>query len=183
MLHPIAQAHRQRVELRQTRGVRLTQGLDAECCGLQQARRMGQARIVLLQGIPLRHVKTQAIHLVALKLQRLALGGHRIDIFTQTDAAAAQCLPIVIQGCDLFRSARHARITIQQHTLRIGAHQRLMRVLSVYIQQLIARFAQLLQGGTSSVDEAARTSPGIQHATQQTYTRIAFQLLLAQPCL
>ena len=144
---------------------------------------MGQARIVLLQNIPLRRIKTQAFQLAALKLQQLAFGSHRIGIFTQADATMAHCLPITIQRSCVFRTVRHACITIQQRTLHVSPQQRLMRVLSVYIQQLIAGYTQLLQGGAASVDKAARTPTAIQHATQQTYIRIAFHLLLAQPCL
>ena len=90
-------------------------------------------------------------------------------------------LPIAIQDCDLFRRSRHARISIQQRALRIGTQQRLMRMLSVYIQQLLARFAHLLQRRAAPVDEAARAPPGIQHAAQQTYARVAFHFLFEQP--
>ncbi len=58
-----------------------------------------------------------------------------------------------------------------------------MRVLPVYVQQLVARLAHLLQRGAAPVDEAARTPPGIQHAPQQAHSFVSFQFLIDQPCL
>ncbi len=181
--HAVAQTRRHGIELREARVIRLAQRFDAECSGLQQARGMGQPRMILLHRCPVRSVKSQTFQFVALELQQFALGSHRFGILAQADAAAAQRLPVAIQRGDLFRRAGHARIPIQQRALGIRSQQRLMGMLSVYIEQLVARFAHLLQSGAASVDETARTAAGIQHPAQQAHARIAFQILFAQPVL
>ena len=139
--------------------------------------------MVFLHRSPVRGVKSQTFQFAALELQQFALSGHCFGILGQADAAAAQRLPVVIQRCNLCRCVGHARIPIQQRPLSIRSQQRLMGVLAVYVEQLIARSTHLLQGGTASVDEAARTAAGIQHPPQQAHILIAFQFLFAQPGL
>jgi hypothetical protein len=56
-------------------------------------------------------------------------------------------------------------------------------MLAVDVDQVLARFAQLLHRGTAAIDKAARTAVGIQRAAQQTSAFVAFQLLFTQPGL
>src|SRR3989338_8121901 len=137
---------------------------------------MREPRMICLCLVPLRRAEVQAVQLVALKLQQLALGCHCPGILAKTDTATAQNLPIAIKDRELLRISRYASITIQQHALHIGTEQRLMRVLAMNIEQLFARFAQLLKGGTAPVDEAARTPASIQYAAQQAHIFIARQV-------
>src|ERR1035437_875057 len=58
-----------------------------------------------------------------------------------------------------------------------------MRVLSVNIQQVPSRFAQLLQGRTATIDKTARTPSGIKCAAKQTLAFIVVEILLFQPGL
>ena len=72
---------------------------------------------------------------------------------------------------------------VEQLQLRRGPQQRLVRVLSVHVDQAFAQLAQLCQGHGRAVDERLAASGGVDRAAREQRAVVAGELVLHQPAL
>ena len=68
---------------------------------------------------------------------------------------------------DVARQWREAAERVEQRALRLGAHERLVRVLAVQVEELRAELAQLRERRRPAVDPGAAAALRVQHAAQQ----------------
>lgn len=73
-----------------------------------------------------------------------------------------------------------AAVCVQQVALRVRAHQALVRVLAVDVDQAVAQLAQLRDGGGRAVDIRAAASLGVDHAAQGEFF-VSVEFALGQP--
>ena len=128
---------------------------------------MRKAAVLIADVSPLARLQRQFVQLRHLPFQPLAFLQDVFGIAFEFLARAPHRLPAAVRIGHRLRLQLQAGLVIQQLALRIGAQQRLMRVLAMNIDQQLAQFTQLRRGRCTAVDEGTRTAGVVNHATQQ----------------
>ena len=74
-----------------------------------------------------------------------------------------------------------AAISIQQSTLLDRLEQGVMRMLTMNIDQILARFLQLQSSCRTAIDERSRTTGGFDHTTHQQNIFLAGKIVFPKP--
>ena len=144
---------------------------------------MRQPRVLRINGIPLALGGRKLGQFLHLPGELLALGIARRRVGFVFGASPGQALPFAIRLSDGQRLLPQSGVLIEQAALHLATQQRLMRILAVYVHQLLASLTKLGECRRMTVDEAARASAVVHHAAQQHPVRVAFERLFRQPVL
>ena len=88
--------------------------------------------------------------------------------------------PLLVQARECADIGLQAGIFVQQLPLRGGMHQRLVRVLPVDVDQLLAEFAQCCQRYRCAIDIGSAAAVTDQDSAQQAFA-VAAQVVLCEP--
>ena len=105
--------------------------------------------------LPFCGAEFERIEFTHLPFEFFTLGRERSGVGFELGKLSAYVLPPPPRrgdrGCGIFQLG----ISIEQPALRCAAHERLMFVLTMHIDQVLARFAQLRGGHAAAVDKSA----------------------------
>jgi hypothetical protein len=103
------------------------------------------------------------------------------EIFLRFIGHCLQPLPVAVGVAGLPRQVLRARMRIEQRALRGRPQQRLVLVLAVDVDQVLAGGFELRERGGMAVDEAARAAAAVDGAPDNQRAGIAGEIRLNQP--
>ena len=156
----LRQAARQRVVAFGERGGRLRRRVDQACGIGEPALRRGE----LLPFAGRQRERGQVVLAIG---EALALLGTRARIGRGGFASFGRIAPRPPCRGKLVGERAKLPETVQQLALRLGAGERLVRVLAVQVEQQGAHFRELRQCGRPAVDPRATSALRVEHAAQQ----------------
>ncbi|KAG1316537.1 hypothetical protein G6F62_013424 [Rhizopus arrhizus] len=147
---------------------------------VQEGLGMRQPGVLGLQRIPFVRAQRQLVQFLNLPLDAIALRRQAGGVFLcgfQLPRPRAPLLPGLADG---LAQIAMAAVSVQQVALGIGAHQALMGMLAVDVDQAVAQFAQLGDGGGRAVDIGAAAALRIDDAAQRQFV-VGVDLAFGQP--
>lgn len=90
-------------------------------------------------------------------------------------------LPVLEQRCERGRFGLERTERIEQRPLRTRSQERLRRMLTVNVHQLIAQFAQQCHRSGLTVDQRARPAVGFDDAPEKQLARVACEIAPGKP--
>jgi hypothetical protein len=158
-----------RRDLRLAGGITFGQYLQGELGAVDEARGMRQALVLLVQRAILRCEKPSVC-----SSRTCQSSCSRSAARPRCRCWPCQASPWPRASCARLPPLPPAGVEpgmrVEQRALRFAAHQRLMRVLAVDVDQRFGHLAQLLDGHRRTIQIGARTAVGIDHAPQQQAT-------------
>src|SRR5688572_191407 len=166
------QACDHRVELREARGFSFREYLESVLRAFYKARRVCKARVLAAQRFPVPACQPERLELLHLPSQAFALSFDSGGVRFRCDPLFPPLLPVPERRARGGRFLEQPTKTVEKLALRGGAQQRLVLVLAVYVDEELARLAELSERGRTAVDEGARTTCGIDDPPHEANTRI-----------
>ena len=170
-------------ELRHARIVAVGQRIHRILRAFDQALGVREPRVLGEQLLPFVGIELERIELAHLPLELLALGRKRRRVGFERRELLPDVLPAAPRGGDSTRCGAQSGIGIEQRALRRRAQQRLVFVLAVNIDQMLARLAQLRERHGAAVDERARAAAAVDHAPHQTRAIVTRKFVVGEPGL
>ena len=106
----------------------------------------------------------------ALRKLRARLRGHLLEP-----------LPVAERLRRVARERLGSGVRVEEFPLGGCAQQRLVRVLAMQVDEPLARFLELREGGGAAIDEAARAARAVKRAAQHQAAGIAGEVALGEP--
>lgn len=122
---------------------------------VQQRLGVRQPGVLGLQRIPFVRTQPQAVQFVRLPLQAVAFGGQRLGVLLGGIELAGQRAPLLPGLRHRLAQFGVPAVGVEQVALGLGAHQALVGVLAVDVDQSVAELAQLGDRGRHAVDVGA----------------------------
>ena len=146
-----------------------------------QLRRVGQARLRGRQVAPFGLGHGERGQLAPAIVQEIALGGRRFRRMRGGIALVGGDAPFAPAVGHFARERREAAEGVDQIALRFRRGERLVRVLAVDGDELLAQLLQLRDGGGAAVDPGAAAALRIEHPPQQHFVAIGREVVLVEP--
>ena len=141
---------------------------------------MGEPAVVGLQRLPLVDREAQLHEFADLPLDALAFFRHRGRLRLRGVERIDRSAPASMGRDDVRDERARTGESVEQCALFRGTHQRLVFVLTVDVDEALADLAQLRRGARTSVHVGARTSTGIDHATEEAFAVVAREVEFGQ---
>ena len=142
---------------------------------------MRQPAVILLQFGPCLGFEGQRLQFLDQPLQPLALARSRFAVLQRARQRLFALLPFPMQPADRRHLGGQPGVLVEQRALGGFAHQRLVRVLAVDVDQQPAQLLQLGHAGRRAIDVGAGAAAGVDHAPGDHHTLFRLEILLAQP--
>ncbi|MNJ19966.1 hypothetical protein D3C77_142920 [compost metagenome] len=154
--------------------------VEAIAALLHQLGAVGEALVLLFDGLKLPGLQGELIQLLHLILDELATGLPLLLLGLEAVELVLQLAPQLIVLAHLIEQQVVTGIAIQQGELIVGFEQQLMRVLAVNVDQQLTQALELHQGDGDAVDVAARAPLGGEYPPHYALT-IVLQLVGGEP--
>jgi len=179
--HQRLEARRDPVDLRQRGRVGFREHVDGRLCGFEQRRGVRQALVIRFDNLPFARLRRNLAEFLhnpsqAVLLRRGARR-HRFGFLARPLAVA----PMSECGSDPGGLFAEAAMLVEQMLLRARLQQRLMRVLTVHIDQQFAQLAQLRKSCRAAIDERAAAPVCIDGPPQQGHVAALLHLVGGEP--
>ena len=176
-----SQAARHGAQLRERCALGLGQRLERRLRAGKKTRAVLHAGLLGADLLPFTFTRRELLEKKKLVLHLGAFGLPCRVIFLGLHRDGLEPLPVTIEVAGVEDELLGTGLRIEQVALRGGAQQRLVRVLAVNVDQVLAGLFQLGQRRGMAVDEAARAAGTIDGSSQNDLTRVAAQVTLGEP--
>ena len=154
---------------------------DAVSCGNDQCCGVREARLGRRELDPFARRNGECKELAVASVENLALCGCSRGALCGRIAVCECSVPRAPPLRDIQRQRCEAAIGIDKIALRLGCFERLMGMLAVNVDQMLAQVFHLGHRRRSRIDPRATLAAGVEHAPQQHRFVLADQIVLDEP--
>lgn len=174
------QPRHDRAQLREHRVVGFGDRAERALHAVDQVRRMREPLVLGGDLVPFARLRRELVELGELPRELFAFELALALVRLRGVDRVRRVAPCAIAARDGGRVGREPRVRVEQLALRVRAHQQLMRVLAVDVDEHLAHFAQLRERRARAVDEGARAAVRVDDAPQH-HRVVGVERVLVEP--